>query len=68
MYEASAPLFRRFGEDYVLTPDGDGTLFDWTVAIEPKSALRMPLQALAPVIRSVFGRMAADAQRYFADS
>jgi hypothetical protein len=66
-YETNAPLFRRFAEDYVVAPDGTGTLFSWTVAIDPKSALRLPFQALAPVIRGGFGRMAADGERYFAD-
>ncbi|MDF2822730.1 MAG: Polyketide cyclase / dehydrase and lipid transport [Mycobacterium sp.] len=67
VYESSAPLFRRFAEDYTLKPDGAGTLFDWTVAIEPRSALRVPFRALAPVLKAGFGRMAADGQRYFAD-
>lgn len=67
VYEATAPLFRRFAEDYTLTPDGAGTLFSWTVAIDPKSALRLPFQVLAPVLKAGFGRMAADGQKYFAD-
>lgn len=29
-------MLRRFAENYVLEPDGDGTSFTWTVAIEPK--------------------------------
>lgn len=67
VYEADAPLFRKFAEDYVVAPDGTGTLFTWTVAIEPKRALRLPFQALAPVLKAGFGRMASDGQRYFAD-
>lgn len=67
VYEANAPLFRRFAEDYSLAADGPGTLFSWTVAIDPKSALRLPFQVLAPVIKVAFGRMAADGERYFAD-
>jgi hypothetical protein len=50
-------MFRRFVEDYVLAPDGDGTLFTWTLALEPKSALRLPFKALAPqVVRAERGR------------
>lgn len=66
VHEANAPLFRRFAEDYSLKPDGTGTLFDWTLAIDPRSALRLPFQVLAPVLKAAFGRMAADGQKYFA--
>lgn len=67
VYEANAPLFRRFVEDYAVTPDGSGTRFSWTVAIEPRHALRLPFQLLAPALRAGFGRMATDGQKYFAD-
>jgi hypothetical protein len=69
VYEASAPFFRHFAEDYTITPDGaDGqaTIFDWTVAIEAKPAFALPVKLLAPVLKAAFGRMAADGQRYFA--
>jgi Polyketide cyclase / dehydrase and lipid transport len=66
VYEANVPIFRRFAEDYGVEPDGDGTLFTWTVAIEPKGAFSLPFKALSPIIRAAFGRMAADGQRYFA--
>jgi hypothetical protein len=65
VYEANVPLFRRFAENYVLTPDGAGTRYTWTVAIEPKSALALPFKAIAPVLKAAFGRMAADGQRFF---
>jgi hypothetical protein len=68
VYESNAPLFRRFAEDYAVAPDGTGTRFSWTVAIDPKSALRVPFQVLAPLLKAGFGRMAADGQRYFANS
>jgi hypothetical protein len=32
VYEANAPMFRRFAEDYIVEADGDGTKFTWTVA------------------------------------
>ncbi len=66
VYEANAPLFRRFAEDYVLTPESTGTRFNWTVAIEPKAALALPFKPLAPVLKAAFGRMASDGQKYFA--
>jgi Polyketide cyclase / dehydrase and lipid transport len=65
--QANAPIFRRFAEDYVVEPDGGaGTLFTWTVAIEPKPAFALPFKALSPVLKAAFGRLAADGQRYFA--
>lgn len=67
VFAANAPAFRRFAEDYVVESDGgDGTLFAWTVAIEPKGALSLPFRALSPILKAAFGRMAADGQRYFA--
>lgn len=64
--EANAPLFRKFAEDYVLTPEGDGTRFDWTVAIQPRDVLTLPFKALAPVLKVAFGRLASDGEKYFA--
>ena len=66
VYEASVPVFRHFVEDYVVEPDGDGTLFTWKVAIEPKGAFALPFKLLSPVLKVSFGRMASDGQRYFA--
>lgn len=74
-YEANLPVFRSFAEDYVLEalePGGTGgagggaTRLTWTVALEPRSALRLPFLALAPVLRLAFGRTVADGERYFA--
>jgi len=66
-YQANSPLLRRFAEDYVVETDGgDGTLFSWTVGLEPKGPLSLPFRALNPVLKTAFGRMATDGQRYFA--
>lgn len=65
-YEATVPMMARFAENYVLEPDGDGTLFTWTVAIEPKPKFALPMKVLSPVNRFAFGRMAADGKKYFA--
>jgi len=65
-YEANIPLFRRFAEDYRIEAEGTGTRFTWLVAIEPTPLLRLPVKALAPVLKAAFGRMASDGQKYFA--
>ena len=66
VYEANVPVFRHFVEDYVVEPDGDGTLFTWKIAIEPKGAFSLPFKLLSPVLKVSFGRMVSDGQRYFA--
>jgi hypothetical protein len=65
-YESSLPFFTRFAEDYVVEPDGDATLFTWTLAMEPKGALTLPLKFLAPAVKAAFGRIPSDGQRYWA--
>jgi hypothetical protein len=60
------PVFRHFVEDDVVEPDGDGMLFTWKTAIEPKGAFASPFTLLSPVLKVAFGRMASDGQRYFA--
>jgi hypothetical protein len=66
VYESGIPLFRRFAESYLVEPDGDGTLFTWVVAVEPKAALRLPFKAIAPLMKAGFGRIPAGGQSYFA--
>ena len=66
VYESSLPLFKRFAEDYVVEPDGAETLFTWTVAVEAKNALTLPLKVLAPVVKAGFGQIPSGGQRYFA--
>ena len=66
VYESTLRLFTRFAEDYVVEPDGDGTSFTWTVAIEPKGRLALPVKVLAPALKAGFGRIPSDGQRYFA--
>lgn len=66
VYEFTIPLFKRFAEDYALEPNDGGTLFSWTVAIEPKGAFALPVKVLAPALKAAFGRVASDGQRYFA--
>lgn len=69
VYQANAPFFRRFAEDYIVEPaesDGAATRFIWTVAIEPKKLFALPFKPIAPVLKLTFGKMAADGERYFA--
>ena len=66
VYESTAPIFKRLAEDFVLQPSGGGTLFQWTVALEPKSAFALPCKVFAPVLNTVYGRLAHDGKRYFA--
>jgi hypothetical protein len=66
VYEANAPLFRRFAEDYSVEPAGAGTRFRWVVALEPRAALTLPFKPIAPVLKFAFGRLASDGQKYFA--
>ncbi|MCV7284798.1 SRPBCC family protein [Mycolicibacterium wolinskyi] len=65
--EATIPSLRRFAEDYLVEPAGEGqTQFTWVVAIEPKPAFALPFRVLAPAVKATFGRLASDGQRYFA--
>lgn len=64
--ESTMPLFRRFAEDYIVEPDGDGTKFTWVMALEPKSALSLPLKALAPAMKLAFGQVPSGGAKYFA--
>jgi len=66
VYECNRPLFRRFAEDYLVQADGSGSLFTWTIAIEPNPRLAPVLRFGAPVNRLAFGQVARSARRYFA--
>ena len=40
--ESSAPLFKRFAEDYVVEPTSDASCrFSWTIAVEPHAAAKI---------------------------
>jgi hypothetical protein len=64
--EATAPGLSRMAEDYVVVPDEDGTIFRWTVAVEPKGPLTLPFKVLGPGLKAAFGKVASDGERYFA--
>jgi hypothetical protein len=63
--EANIPMLQRLAEDYVIEPEGSGTRFLWTVAIEPRPKFALPVRLLSPVNKLAFGRMAADGAKYF---
>ncbi|WP_375480681.1 SRPBCC family protein [uncultured Jatrophihabitans sp.] len=63
---ANRPGLRRFAEDYLLEPDGDGTLFTWTVAIDPQPRLERVFPLTKPLNRLAFGSLVAGAKRHFA--
>jgi hypothetical protein len=66
VYESNRPLVRRFAEDYVIEADGTGSLFTWTIAIEPRPRLTPLMKLLGPVNKASFGRLARGAKSYFA--
>jgi hypothetical protein len=60
--EASAPLFRRFAEDYLVEPNGPGSCrFTWTIAAEPRAAARLA----APLNRRLLGTLFTDTRRHY---
>lgn len=58
----SLPLFRRFGEDYLLEPDGAGACrFTWTIAYEA-SLISRPGE---PLNARLFGSLFADTRNHY---
>jgi hypothetical protein len=60
--EASAPLYRRFAEDYLVEPASETSCrFTWTIAVEPK-----PLAQIAnPFTRLLLGTLLTDTRRHY---
>lgn len=63
---ANRPIIRRFAEDYVVEKTDTGSLFTWTIAIEPQPKLRAVVAAGGPLNRLAFGQTARSAKKYFA--
>lgn len=61
---ANVPLLRRFAEDYVVEPAGEGCLFTWTFAIEPRGP-RAVAEAVGRAQRPIYAAMARDTRRHF---
>ena len=36
--------------NYEVAPDGEGAVFTWTVALEPRSALSLPFKVFSPLL------------------
>jgi hypothetical protein len=63
--QASLPVFRRFGEDYLVEKTPSGTRFTWTFAYEPSPAFRHLLRVGKPLNNAVFASFARDTERHF---
>jgi hypothetical protein len=64
--ETNRPLVEQFAEDYVVGPDGDGSLFTWTIALAPKRALLPVMRVAGPLNKLAFAQVPRAAKRYFA--
>ena len=65
--EANRPMLRRFGEDYLVEPDGAGSRFTWTFALEGTPRTRLLVKALSPLNRLSFAKMAGGSTTFFAN-
>jgi hypothetical protein len=53
--EASAPLFRRLAEDYLVEPTGaESCRFTWTIAVEPKALTRPTTPVNRAILKTLF--------------
>jgi len=60
--QTSAPLWRRFAEDYLVEPTSDTSCrFEWVVAYEPRPAARLG----NPVNRLIFGSLFRDTRKHY---
>jgi hypothetical protein len=65
--EANRPGIRTFAENYELEPDGTGSLFTWTIAIEPAKRAARLMNLTRPINKFAFGQTARGAKKYFAN-
>ena len=60
--EASAPLFKRFAEDYLVEPVSDSSCrFTWTIAVEPRAAAR----PATPLNRMLLSSLFTDTRKHY---
>ncbi len=53
--ESTSPMFRRFAEDYLVEPTGEGSCrFVWTIAAEPKPAARLLSAGNKLILKTLF--------------
>jgi hypothetical protein len=61
--EESAPLFRRFAEDYLVEPTSETSCrFTWTIAYEPRPAAKIA----NPANRLLLGTLLRDTRKHYA--
>ena len=61
--DATAPLFQRFAEDYLVEPTSDNSCrFTWTIAFEPRAAMRPG----TPVNKRLLGTLFTDTRKHYA--
>ncbi|MGH9059586.1 MAG: SRPBCC family protein [Acidimicrobiales bacterium] len=63
---AGLPLVSALCEDYQLEPVGSGTRLSWTLATEPRAALRPLAAGMGPVLARLCARAAANLSRRLA--
>jgi hypothetical protein len=60
--ESSAPLFKRFAEDYIVEPASDNSCrFSWTIAVEPHAATKIA----DPANRKLLGTLFSDTRKHY---
>jgi hypothetical protein len=64
--ETDRPVVDLFAEDYAIEPDGEGSVFTWTIALEPKRALLPLMRVTGPLNKVALGQVPRAAKRYFA--
>lgn len=61
--DSTAPMFRRFAEDYLVEPAGDDACrFTWSVAYEPRRGFGFT----APVNKRLLGTLFTDTRKHYA--
>jgi uncharacterized protein YndB with AHSA1/START domain len=60
---STSGMLRRFGEDYRLTAEGDGSRFDWTMGTEPSRLGRLLAPGMRLVMRRILARAARNLER-----
>src|SRR5215208_5034032 len=61
--DSSAPLFKRFAEDYLVEPTGDGSCrFTWTIAYESRPSTKLGRPLNDRLLRTLF----TDTRKHYA--
>jgi len=68
MIGTTSPLVDQLGEDFRITPDGDGVRLDWTVAGRPRGVGRVASPAVRLMLRGLFAVYRANLEKLVAYS